>query len=101
MLIGKGVLVGKPAKVGSTETEVGGNWNEELVASGVSGSVVGTPLVTIGVRVGGDVFVGAWVSDNCCSGALVRLQALRKSIISNMPIWIILGLPMEAMNVPR
>jgi hypothetical protein len=79
MLIGVGVLVGKGAKVGGSEMDVAGSDRGLLVggATCVIGNVVGKPLFEeISVRVGADVFVAIPVSASCCSGELLKLQAL-------------------------
>jgi hypothetical protein len=72
------VLVGKAAKVGGSETDVGGSDKGLVVAAAtcVMGNVVGKPLFEeIRVRVGADVFVAISVSASC-SGELLKLQAL-------------------------
>jgi hypothetical protein len=79
ILMGRDVLNGIGFWVGGS-TEVGGNNAIEVGGTnGVIGSAVGTPLVAIGVRLGGGVLVGTSVNAVCCSGAPDKLQAVAES----------------------
>src|SRR5262245_11073569 len=82
MLTGRGVLA-RTICVGGSTPVFAGNWPGRVVgtSSGVSGRVVGKPVLADRVRVGGMVMlVGTSVAWICCScGALVRLQALTKN----------------------
>jgi hypothetical protein len=64
MLIGVGVLVGKKAKVGGNDMEVGGSWPLCVVGTkrAVTATVVGRPLIACPVPVEAGVFVGTSVS---------------------------------------